>query len=634
MFYSFSLPEDFTAVWMDSYSGSCPHVFISFHLGMATEENSPEPTTAPVVGNDETETPETVDLSGLIRPSPQVSEGSRSTEESVTAFIERTLDVMSQPEAEIISPLPSQPGVTAQMVTVSIPFLKASVSEPIAVRNDLTNIETGAGSNKETESTEEVPGLYGDTTDMEDLMDSSGVAVYPPVAPNVILDSTTFPDLEEGFHEDSGHSDSEQEQYRAKLDGTDRQLSAKGKLVIKKYFQDTRPIELPRDQPVIALTADEMHAVLRTVSDESVLSSYHMMKSLLLHATRGAPQDKKRPMPKRCATPARPFTDSSGDESNFEGHVSDSYTSGAFNTDEDPYQLGSSSGTDCLSESDPLSLTPRARKVHATITPRVDTATPNSGSGYSSADYQPLSSLGRIPEHETQDRSPARKRRKLLSKPGKVMKDAYFKGIQWTRTFVSGPVDPVHNKFKFYCMLCKTNVSIFSKGAREILRHYKTEGHLRKDQKWRFTHLQETDEVTGVVTHYVRGKDGYVLTPIELEREKPLFIDAPLIEAGDRFPFYDDYMASIGGLTNPDDLRTSTLISLIGTFVPQDGNISLLRNLWTRVGMFTNHQALFSSFDWGPATLTVSRIFVYRINSKIQRGLWLRRLFCTFVFCF
>ena len=162
---------------MDSYSGSCPHVFISFHLGMTTEENSPEPTTAPVVGNDETETPETVELPGLIRPSPQESEGSRSTEESVTAFIERTLDVMSQPEAEIIGPLQSQPGVTARMVTVSIPFLKASVSEPIAVRNDLTNIETGAGSNKETESTEEVPGLYGDTTDVEDLMDSSGVAV-------------------------------------------------------------------------------------------------------------------------------------------------------------------------------------------------------------------------------------------------------------------------------------------------------------------------------------------------------------------------------------------------------------------------------------------------------------------------
>ena len=179
------------------------------------------------------------------------------------------------------------------------------------------------------------------------------------------------------------------------------------------------------------------------------------------------------------------------------------------------------------------------------------------------------------------------------------MKDAYFKGIQWTRTFVSGPVDPIHNKFKFYCMLCKTNVSIFSKGARAILRHYKTEGHLRKDEKWRYAHLQETDEITGVITHQVRGKDGYPLTPIELEREKPFYIDVPLVDTGDRFPFYDDYMASNEGILNPDDLRTSTLISLIGTFVPKDGNISLLQSLWTRVRVFTNHQALFSSFDWG-----------------------------------
>ena len=68
-------------------------------------------------------------------------------------------------------------------------------------------------------------------------------------------------------------------------------------------------------------------------------------------------------------------------------------------------------------------------------------------------------------------------------------------------------------------------------------------------QKWRYTHLQETDEITGVTTHQVRGKDGYVLTPFELEREKPKFIDVPLVEAGDRFPFYDDYMASIGGIS-------------------------------------------------------------------------------------
>ena len=109
----------------------------------------------------------------------------------------------------------------------------------------------------------------------------------------------------------------------------------------------------------------------------------------------------------------------------------------------------------------------------------------------------------------------------------------------------------------------------------------------------------------------LRGKDGYVLTPLELEKEKLHFIDVPVVDAGDRYPFYDDYMASIGGLTNSSDLRTSTLISVIGTFVPQDGNLSLLQSLWTKVGVFTNHQALFSSFDWEPATLTVSSFMVH-----------------------
>ena len=105
------------------------------------------------------------------------------------------------------------------------------------------------------------------------------------------------------------------------------------------------------------------------------------------------------------------------------------------------------------------------------------------------------------------DSSPPRKRRRMLCKPGKVMKDAYFKGIQWTRLFVSGPLDPLHNRYKFYCQICKTNISIYSKGARENLRHYKTQGHLRRDQKWRYEHLREIDATTGKVTHQVRGKD-------------------------------------------------------------------------------------------------------------------------------
>ena len=322
-----------------------------------------------------------------------------------------------------------------------------------------------------------------------------------------------------------------------------------------------------------------MHAILRTIADESVLSSYHMTKSLLLHATQWVSRDKRKGLPRRCATPVRGFSESSGDETNPIGNTTDGYTSGAINSDEDPNNLGSISGTETANEADPL-FTVGTAVGHSGALDQSGSHTPASGSGYSPTDYQPLSVLRHGRRSVDNKASPPRKRRKLMSKPGNVMKDAYFKCIQWTRTFVTGPLDPIHNKYKFYCMLCKTNVSIYSKGAREILRHYKTEGHLRRDQKWRFGHLQETDSTTGVVTHQVRGKDGYVLTPLELEREQPHFVDVPLVDAGDHFPFHEEYLASLGGITNPDDLRLTTLISLIGSFVPHDGNLALLQSLY------------------------------------------------------
>ena len=226
--------------------------------------------------------------------------------------------------------------------------------------------------------------------------------------------------------------------------------------------------------------------------------------------------------------------------------------------------------------------------------------------GYCVDDYQPLAQLCQGQTSSPANPSPPRKRRKVVGKPGKVMKEAYFKGIKWTKTFVTGPLYPVHNKHKFYCQICKTNVSLKSKGAREIIRHFQSESHLHKDQRWRFEYLTKVYEVTGVTSHEVRGKDGHILTPLELEKEKPLFIVAPLLDVGDKYPFYDEYMAGIGAFTNPTETRASMQLSLIGLFVPSCGNVSLLQTLWTRVGVTANHQELFSGFDWGATKLTVS----------------------------
>ena len=109
-----------------------------------------------------------------------------------------------------------------------------------------------------------------------------------------------------------------------------------------------------------------------------------------------------------------------------------------------------------------------------------------------------------------------------------ILTKEYSRGMTWTETFVCGPKDPLKNKYMFYCQLCKRNLSCKSKGAKEILRHHKSEKHLRVDQRWRYEHLKLYDPIRGKTRYEVRDKYGRILEPFELERELPFFIDTPL----------------------------------------------------------------------------------------------------------
>ena len=178
--------------------------------------------------------------------------------------------------------------------------------------------------------------------------------------------------------------------------------------------------------------------------------------------------------------------------------------------------------------------------------------------------------------------------------------------MAWTRTFVSGPMDPQWNPYKFYCQICKGNISIYGRGAKEILRHHSTERHLRKDQRWRYEHLTVEDPVTKVIHHHVRDSKGLILSPKDLRREYEHFKKAELIDIGEKLPYYHEAMAGITHMTSSSDNRVRVQISVLGHFLPSIGDLGLLRRLWKDVGDVVNHQALFSDFNWGKERLSVS----------------------------
>ena len=186
------------------------------------------------------------------------------------------------------------------------------------------------------------------------------------------------------------------------------------------------------------------------------------------------------------------------------------------------------------------------------------------------------------------------------------MREEFFAIIGWTRSFISGPADPIHNPYMVWCHICKKNFSIRSKGTMEILRHHRTEKHLRRDQRWRYEHLKSTDPVTLKTQHRVRGRNGKILSKMELAKELPKFINVELVDIGERLPFYEDF---VRGRTTPlitPKSRARTQLSMVADFIQSHGDIAILRSMWAKISSFTDHQASLCDFDWGEDRMTVS----------------------------
>ena len=65
--------------------------------------------------------------------------------------------------------------------------------------------------------------------------------------------------------------------------------------------------------------------------------------------------------------------------------------------------------------------------------------------------------------------------------------------------------------------------------------------------------------------------------------EKPLFEHALLVDVGEIFPFYVEYVANAEGQQTTEDQGASAQLDLMGHFIPNDGNFFLVQTLWSRV---------------------------------------------------
>ena len=388
-------------------------------------------------------------------------------------------------------------------------------------------------------------------------------------------------------------------------------LSIHSQELIRTYFEKAHSFSLPQGHPTISLNQEQIGHILRIVADETARASFEMLNSVVTRASqlsiRDSPTMRKtqmhRPMSVRSCT-----SGSEGDLTSF----------GTDDIGRDIDSRGATSGGDFWGDEDGGNCSSRLSGIEVPSPPapgsnRIDlNGTLNSGACGSPGNQ----TLAELKQEATKAKNKGRKRqppkskaknpRRVVTRSSKILRDELLDGMAWARTFVSGPMDPRWNPYKFYCQICKGNVSIYGRGVKEILRHHSTERHLRKDQRWQYEHLAVEDPQTKVVHHQVRDGKGQLLSPNDLQKEYKYFKDAVLVDIGEKLPYYHEAMSGNTHMTASSENRVRVQISILRHFLPSVGDLGLLRGLWKDVGVVVNHQALFSDFNWVKVRLSVS----------------------------
>ena len=166
----------------------------------------------------------------------------------------------------------------------------------------------------------------------------------------------------------------------------------------------------------------------------------------------------------------------------------------------------------------------------------------------------------------------------------------------FAKIFVTGPENPLKNRHCFYCIICRRNVSMKSRGSYELKRHFQREQHLRADQRFRARYHPSK----------VRGSDERTLYGSKLEVENELFMHLDVPELDHKRPFYYDVVEGKPFTFTTASSRTLIQAELLLVFLRGGGQLWALEEYWTQVGVLTGHSASTADFNWSSSYFSVT----------------------------
>ena len=140
-------------------------------------------------------------------------------------------------------------------------------------------------------------------------------------------------------------------------------------------------------------------------------------------------------------------------------------------------------------------------------------------------------------------------------------------------------------------MLSKKNISMKSRGLYELKRHYQRDCHLRLDQRFRERYCPGK----------VRGRDARVLYGVNLEKEREQYKELYVPDFCYKRPFYYVVIEGKPFTFTRESSRIRIQIELLLIFLKSGGQLWVLDDYWTQVGVLTGHSAATADFFWIPS---------------------------------
>ena len=183
-------------------------------------------------------------------------------------------------------------------------------------------------------------------------------------------------------------------------------------------------------------------------------------------------------------------------------------------------------------------------------------------------------------------------------RPRYSLKGSMFRKHPVLKLSATGPIDREKTPYKWWCRVCKLELSLLSRGILELLAHYRTESHLVKEHRVRM----ETPGMP-LFDKYENELQGQALTNAK-KLAKETYPIAPQLDPCRLLVGQDELPSSGVGKSPVETVISQICIIEIG--LRNGGHLSCLTDIYDEVTQFAGGSGSAGAFNWSPHRLFVS----------------------------